>query len=118
MSLTEDNTNAASLTPPVFEGVNYKRWRARTVIWLTTMRCFDASKDKPQRELTPVEEKAFEEADNLMRGAIISVIGDNIVDSYMSITMGKEMWDALESKFRSRAQTVNCMSWSNSLTTR
>jgi hypothetical protein len=37
----------ASLKPPVFEGVNYKRWRARTVIWLTTMRCFDASKGKP-----------------------------------------------------------------------
>jgi hypothetical protein len=63
------------------------------------MRCFDASKGKPQRELTPLEEKAFEEADNLMRGAIISVLGDNIVDSYLSITTGKDMWDALEAKF-------------------
>jgi hypothetical protein len=63
------------------------------------MRCFDASKGKPQRELTPLEEKAFEEADNLMRGAIISVLGENIVDSYMSITTGKDMWDALEAKF-------------------
>jgi hypothetical protein len=40
---------AASLKPPVFEGVNYKRWRARTIIWLTTMKCFDASKGKPER---------------------------------------------------------------------
>jgi hypothetical protein len=57
----------------------------RTVIWLTTMRCFDASKGKPQRELTLLEEKAFEEADNLMRGAIINILGENIVDSYLSI---------------------------------
>jgi hypothetical protein len=90
---------AASLKPPVFEGVNYKRWCSRTIIWLTTMRCFDASNGKPQRKLTPVEEKAFEEADNLMRGAIISVLGENIVDSYLSITTGKDMWDALEAKF-------------------
>jgi hypothetical protein len=89
----------ASLKPLVFEGVNYKRWHARTVIWLTTMRCFDASKGKPHRELTPIEEKAFEEADNLMRGAIISVLGENIVDSYLSITTGRDMWDALEAKF-------------------
>jgi hypothetical protein len=34
---------ATSLKPQVFEGINYKRWRARTVIWLTSMRCFDAS---------------------------------------------------------------------------
>jgi hypothetical protein len=51
------------------------------------------------RELTPVEEKAFEEVDNLMRSAIISVLGENIVDSYLSITRGKDMWDALEAKF-------------------
>jgi hypothetical protein len=47
------------LKPSVFEDVNYKRWRARTVIWLTTMRCFDASKGKPKIELTLVEEKVL-----------------------------------------------------------
>jgi hypothetical protein len=33
-----------------------------------------------------------------MRGAIISVLGENIVDLYLSIA-GKNMWDALEAKF-------------------
>jgi hypothetical protein len=42
--------------------VNYKRLRGRTVIWLTTMRCFVASKGKPEEELTSIEEKAFQEA--------------------------------------------------------
>jgi hypothetical protein len=63
------------------------------------MRCFDASKGKPKRELTPIEENAFEEADNLMRGAVISVLSENIVDLYLSLTTGKDMWDALEAKF-------------------
>jgi hypothetical protein len=34
-----------------------------------------------------------------MRGAVISVLGENIVDSYLSLTTGKDMWDALEAKF-------------------
>ena len=63
------------------------------------MRCFEASKGKPEGELTPAEEKAFQEADILFRGAVLSVLGENIVDSYMSIATGKDMWDALETKF-------------------
>ncbi|XP_071683400.1 uncharacterized protein [Lolium perenne] len=90
---------ASSLKPPPFEGVNYKRWRARAILWLTTMRCFDATKGKPEGELTPLKEKAFEDADTLLRGAIISVLGENIVDSYLSISTGKDMWDAIEVKF-------------------
>ena len=30
---------------------------------------------------------------------VFSVLGENIVDSYMSIAIGKDMWDALEAKF-------------------
>ncbi|XP_071678932.1 uncharacterized protein [Lolium perenne] len=85
--------------PPPFEGVNFKRWLARTILWLTTMRCFDATKSKTEGELTPLEEKSFEEAGTLLRGAIIGVLGENIVDSYLSITTRKNLWDALEAKF-------------------
>lgn len=63
------------------------------------MRCFDATKGKPEGELTPLEQKAFEDANTLLRGAIISVLGENIVDSYLSISTGKDMWDAIEAKF-------------------
>jgi hypothetical protein len=63
------------------------------------MRCFDATKGKPEGELTPLEEKAFEEADTLLSGVIIGVLGENIVDSYLSITTSKDMWDAVEVKF-------------------
>jgi hypothetical protein len=34
-----------------------------------------------------------------LRGAIIGVFCENIVDSYLSTTTGKDMCDALEAKF-------------------
>ena len=42
----------ATLKPFVFEDVNYRRWRARVVLWLTTMNYFHASKGKREGELT------------------------------------------------------------------
>jgi hypothetical protein len=35
-----------------------------------------------------------------LRGAIINVLADSIVDAYVSLPTGKEMWDALEVKYR------------------
>jgi hypothetical protein len=49
----------ASLKPPPFKVINYTRWRARAIIWLTTMSCFDVTKGNPEGELTPVEERMF-----------------------------------------------------------
>jgi hypothetical protein len=79
---------AASPRPPPFKGVNFKRWCAQTILWLTTMRCFDATKVKLDEELTPLEEKGFKEANTLLRGAIIGALGENIIDSYLSICHG------------------------------
>ena len=44
-------------------------------------------------------ERAYQTADNLFRGAVISVLGENLVDAYMHIPSGKELWDTLEAKF-------------------
>src|SRR6266540_6770608 len=70
---------AGALRPPPFEGVHYKRWRTRAILWLTTIRCFEASNGKPEGELTPVEEKAFQEVDTLFKGAVLSVLGENML---------------------------------------
>jgi hypothetical protein len=53
------------------------------------------------RRNTPnsTEEKSFEAADNLFKGAVIRALAENIVDSYMTLLTGKEMWDALAEKF-------------------
>lgn len=45
------------------------------------------------------KEKSFEAADILFRGAMISALAENIVDSYMHLFTAQEMWDALAAKF-------------------
>nr|AAX96287.1 retrotransposon protein, putative, Ty1-copia sub-class [Oryza sativa Japonica Group]AAX96336.1 retrotransposon protein, putative, Ty1-copia sub-class [Oryza sativa Japonica Group]ABA92593.1 retrotransposon protein, putative, Ty1-copia subclass [Oryza sativa Japonica Group] len=91
---------AAALKPHAFDGSNYKRWKARALLWLTAMQCFYVSRGKQSEPpLSPEEEAKFEASDCLFRGALISVLADNIVDVYMHMPSGKDMWDALEAKF-------------------
>jgi hypothetical protein len=68
--------------------------------------------------LTPDEEKVFRDATVLFVGAVLSVLGDNLVDAYLHIRDGKELWDALEAKFGVVMPVANCMLWSSSMTTR
>nr|ABA96226.1 retrotransposon protein, putative, Ty1-copia subclass [Oryza sativa Japonica Group] len=64
------------------------------------MQCFYVSWGKrSEPPLSPEEEAEFEASDCLFRGALISVLADNIVDVYMHMPSGKDMWDALEAKF-------------------
>nr|ABA94371.1 retrotransposon protein, putative, Ty1-copia subclass [Oryza sativa Japonica Group] len=91
---------AAALKPHAFDGSNYKRWKARALLWLTAMQCFYVSRGKrSEPPLSPEEEAKFKASDCLFRGALISVLADNIVDVYMHMPFGKDMWDALEAKF-------------------
>nr|AAP54028.1 retrotransposon protein, putative, Ty1-copia subclass [Oryza sativa Japonica Group] len=91
---------AAALKPHAFDGSNYKRWKARALLWLTAMQCFYVSRGKrSEPPLSPEEDAKFEASDCLFRGALISVLADNIVDVYMHMPSGKDMWDALEAKF-------------------
>ena len=83
----------------MFEGVHYKRWRVRDVLWFQTMRCYVATLCKPEGDLDPQQEQAFEKTDTLFKAALLSVPGDNIVNAYTSIGNGKDMWDALKAKF-------------------
>nr|CAH65871.1 OSIGBa0103I21.4 [Oryza sativa] len=64
------------------------------------MQCFYVSRGKrSEPPLSPEEEAKFEASDCLFCGALISVLADNIVDVYMHMPSGKNMWDALEAKF-------------------
>ena len=38
---------AGMLKPPPFEGTHYKRWRQKTIRWLTSMRCFYVVTEMP-----------------------------------------------------------------------
>jgi hypothetical protein len=110
---------AASLKPHAFDGSNYKRWKARALLWLTAMQCFFVSRGKLSKPpLSPEEEAKFEAADCIFRGALISVLIDNIVDVYMHMPSGRKCGMHLRRSSGFLMMAVSCMSWSSSMTTR
>ena len=70
---------AVTIKPPPFDGSNYKCWQERLILWLTVLRVMHVKKGKP-KQFTPEEESAFDEADTLFRGCIISVLVENLVE--------------------------------------
>ena len=60
------------------------------------MYFYDATKGKPEGDLNPTQQEAFQNMDTLFKAALLSVLDDSIVDSYMSFDSGKDMWAALK----------------------
>ena len=89
---------AAALKLNNFDGKNFMIWRAKMVLWLTTMNCYHAAQGKPE-QFTLEEEQKFLAADNLFRGTVISALHPKYEKNYISCTSDKELWDALEAKF-------------------
>ena len=75
---------ASMLKPNVFEGTHYKRWRQRCILLLTSMHCYFIAEPRTVGPHTPDEERAFKHADNTFKTAILRVLGDSIVDAYVS----------------------------------
>ena len=90
---------AAATRPPPFDGMHYKRWRKRAVLWFENLNCYSATLGKPEGDLSAEQEANFKKADTMFMAALFSVLGDNIVDPYMSFDNGKDAWEALEAKF-------------------
>ena len=80
-NLITGNLLRVVLKPPTFKGVQYKRWRTRAVYWFQIMYCYDATKGKPEGDLNPTQQDAFEKMDTLFKAALLSVLDDSIVDS-------------------------------------
>ena len=94
---------AASLKPPPLQdgGANYKIWRTRATLWFTAMHCEHAVRGKRiEPPLSAEEARRFDEADNLFRGDLLSVLAESMLQVYMDMPTGKDMWDALEANFR------------------
>jgi hypothetical protein len=81
-----------------FDGTFYKRWRSKMILWLNAMHCYHVAQGKPE-QFTPEEERMFDVADNLFRGAMIGAHANKYVDSYLTCTSAKELWDTLDEKF-------------------
>jgi hypothetical protein len=70
---------AAALKPSEpFDGIFYKRWRSKMILWLSAMNCYHATQEKPE-QFTPEEERMFDVADNLFRGAMIGALANNML---------------------------------------
>ena len=107
---------ASSIKPPPFTSSNYKCWRERAILWFTVMRVMHVTEGKPS-QYTPEEESAFEASDNLFWGCLISVLAENLVDTYIRLKTDKQMWDALEAQYVVSNAAASCTSWSNFWTT-
>ena len=59
------------------------------------MRLMRVIEGKPEQFILE-EGSAFDTSDHFFRGCIISVLTKNLVDSYIRLTTGKDMWDTLE----------------------
>ena len=63
------------------------------------MYCYDATKGKPEGDLNPTQQEAFQNMDTHFKVTLLSVLDDSIVDSYMLFDSGKDMWAALDATF-------------------
>jgi hypothetical protein len=66
---------------------------------MTSMHCFFVVGPRAVGPHTPEEDNAFHDADVRFREGLQSVLGDTIVDAYVPLQSGKEMWDALEQRY-------------------
>jgi hypothetical protein len=66
---------------------------------MTSMHCFFVVEPRTVDPHTPEEDNAFHDADVRFRAGLLSVLGDTIVDAYVPLQSGKEMWDALEQRY-------------------
>ena len=90
---------AAALKPAPFTGTYFNRWQTKTTLWLPVMNVFWVAGVTPTGMITPEQEKAFRDATVVFVGAVLSVIGDKLVDAYLHVRVAKDLWEALESKF-------------------
>ena len=62
------------------------------------MNVFWVSGVSPTVAIAPEQENAFREATTIFLGAVLTVIGDKLVDAYLHMRVAKNLWDALEAK--------------------
>ncbi|XP_038987704.1 uncharacterized protein LOC120112411 [Phoenix dactylifera] len=97
--------NASDPVPPEkFNGNNFKRWRQKMEIFLTTLGLFSIIFDSPpnEEENEPARTcnlEEFKKKDYLCRGRILSYLTDPLFDVYCTFKTSKEIWDDLNKKY-------------------
>ncbi|XP_075074961.1 uncharacterized protein LOC142162611 [Nicotiana tabacum] len=93
--------------PGKFSGMDFKRWQQKMFFYLTTL-CLqkfikedvpDLPDETPENDSFLVIE-AWKHSDFLCRNYILSGLEDNLYNVYSGVETSKELWNALEKKYK------------------
>ncbi|XP_070043149.1 uncharacterized protein [Nicotiana tomentosiformis] len=95
--------------PGKYSGANFKGWQQRVFFWLTTlgMQKFTSedppvpAADMPDNEKFMIVE-AWKQVDFFCKGYILSALEDDLYNVYNVMNTSKELWDALEKKYKTK----------------
>ena len=90
-----------------FDGNNYKRWKEKVEFLLSTLKvryvldtlCPTISTENPTSDQVIAKTK-WEDDNYQCRGNILNTLADSLFDMYAPMKHAKEIWDALETKYR------------------
>ncbi|XP_049385864.1 uncharacterized protein LOC125849966, partial [Solanum stenotomum] len=109
-SVAHNRSNAAlapTEKPAKFSGVNFKRWQQKMFFYLTTLSLqrFINENVSVMSDETPPEERflvteAWTHSDFLCKNYILSGLQDDLYNVYSNVKTSKELWDALEKKYK------------------
>ena len=85
--------------PEVFDGANFKRWQAKTKLWLTDLRLFWVVSNPPMFPLETAEMTRWEDANNSALARLLAVLSNRLFDVYVTFTNAKQLWDELNEKY-------------------
>ena len=95
--------------PGKFSGVDFKRWQQKMFFYLTTLSLQNFIKEEVPNPNEQVSEKnrslvieAWKHSDFLCRNYILSELDDILYNVYSNINTSKELWEALEKKYRAK----------------
>ncbi|KAI9194970.1 hypothetical protein LWI28_010498 [Acer negundo] len=101
--------NQDLVRPERFDGENSTRWQEKVKLFLTSFHLAhileDDLKPIPEEKVDDSKElkekrKKRKEGDYLCRGHILNALGDTIYNAYWNIGTTKELWIALDNKYR------------------
>ncbi|XP_008779653.1 uncharacterized protein LOC103699411 [Phoenix dactylifera] len=92
-----------------FDGNNYKRWKEKVEFLLTTLKvryvlvtpCPAVSIENATKDQIAAKAK-WEDDNYTCRGNILNTLTDSLFDMYAPMKQAKEIWDALENKYKTK----------------
>ncbi|XP_070042999.1 uncharacterized protein [Nicotiana tomentosiformis] len=105
-------SSSRTVVPPAekpgnFSGANFKGWQQRVFFWLTTLGIEKFTSEDPSVHAVDMSDnekfmivEAWKQADFLCKGYILNALEDDLYNVYSAVKISKELWDALEKKYK------------------